>query len=220
MPIAAETLRIRRNVKIVVGLLLFATFQAAVPFVRAQGMPAEQRDRIHRLASSHNEFKRTVTLTEKGYTAVTETENAGLASELKAHVDYMGKRLKDGLRVRNWDPAFAEYVRQYDNLDHKFEPIDKGIRVTVTGKTPEAIKIAQRHAQIISEFVTRGPDALQESHPVESKAEAKPGDQKPSDSGKCPDCKEPGQKSKSSETAEPGNGNGTPKCKDCCPKGK
>jgi len=76
----------------------------------------------------------------------------------------MSDRLESGLMVRRWDPAFAEYVGHYKDIKHKFAKTKKGVRMTVTGKTPAAIKVAQNHAAVISEFIKDGWKAHDRSH--------------------------------------------------------
>lgn len=129
-------------------------------------LPEEQRNIIHDLAQRHTELKRKVTLTKKGYTATTTTPNKDLADMLKKHVTYMKKRLDSEAMVRRWDPAFAEMVDHYDDLEATIELIKGGVKATIQGKTPEAIKIAQNHAKIVTAFTKNGSDELHEEHPA------------------------------------------------------
>lgn len=69
-----------------------------------------------------------VTLTEKGYTARTVSE----------------------------DPAFAEFFQHNDDLETKILVVEKGVEVEAPGKTPKAIKVAQNQARIIRGFVEKG----------------------------------------------------------------
>lgn len=131
-----------------------------------QGMPAESKEAIHRLFDGHKSIKRDLKLTEKGYEAVTVSDNADIARAINKHVGQMSERLESGLMVRRWDPAFAEYVTHYADIKHEFKPTKKGIRVVVTGKTPEAIKVAQNHAKVLAEFVSKGWQAHDELHPA------------------------------------------------------
>lgn len=137
-----------------------------VLFVAAQPMPVEARDNIHALFNQHELIKRSVELTETGYISLTETEDAKLASILKSHVRQMRTRLKSGKMVRRWDPAFPEMVMHYEDMNHQIEPTDKGIKVIVTGTTPEAVKIAHNHAKIVSAFAKNGWDEHDVRHPA------------------------------------------------------
>jgi hypothetical protein len=137
-----------------------------------QGLPAPARDTIHALFNQHDAVKRTVTLTETGYTALTESDNADVAAALKSHARQMSERLESGLRVRAWDPAFTEYARHYRDLEHRYEETTRGIRAVVSGKTPAAIKAAQAHAAVVSAFVASGWAEHDKTHPVTAPAES------------------------------------------------
>ena len=150
-------------------LLLIPIFLASAVTANAESfrgpLPEEQQDIIHYMAEHHAELSRMVTMTESGYRAVTTTENKELVNKLHAHVAYMKKRLDSGAMVRRWDPAYAEMVEHYEDLDAKITPIEKGLEVTVSGKTPRAIKIAQNHANIVTSFAKEGFPSVERKHP-------------------------------------------------------
>ncbi len=127
-------------------------------------LPAKQRAIIQELAERHDELQRQVTLREDGYTATTTSDIPALASKLVEHVNYMKKRLDSGAMVRRWDPAFAEMVAYHHQLNAEIEVLDNGVRVVVTGKTPEAISVAHNHARIVTGFTERGAEAVGEPH--------------------------------------------------------
>jgi len=129
-------------------------------------MPAVARTNIHVLFDNHSKLTREVTKTAKGYVAVTESDDPKVAAALREHVQQMSSRLESGLMVRRWDPAFAEYVANYKDIEHKFEKTAKGVRMTVAGKTPKAIKVARNHAAVVSDFVKDGWQAHDRSHPA------------------------------------------------------
>lgn len=160
-----KTKPMKRMVMIAAATLSLVLVQGTIS-VRAQGMPPESRKNIHALFSNHDKVKRTVEKTDKGYVATTESDDPAIASALREHVKQMSARLESGLMVRRWDPAFAEYVAHYKDIKHKVSKTKTGIRITVTGKTPEAIRVAQNHAAVISEFVKDGWKAHDRSHPV------------------------------------------------------
>ncbi|NJM55264.1 MAG: hypothetical protein HC841_04550 [Verrucomicrobiae bacterium] len=54
-------------------------------------------------------MKRTITLTDTGYIAVTESDDPQIAKTLRSHVNQMQDRLDEGLFVRRWDPAYEEW---------------------------------------------------------------------------------------------------------------
>lgn len=120
------------------------------------GMPAEAREQIHALFDAHDKIHRDLKLTSDGYTALTESDDPKVAAALKKHVNQMQARLGEGLSVRRWDPAFAEYCDHYAEMDHQFTPTDKGVRMTVKGRTANAVKIAQNHAKVVTAFAAHG----------------------------------------------------------------
>lgn len=129
-------------------------------------LPKEQQDIIHYMAEHHADLSREVKITKTGYHAITTTKNKQLAKKLHAHVAYMEKRLDSGAMVRRWDPAYAEMVEHYEDLDAKITPINNGVEVTVVGKTPRAIKVAQNHAKIVTSFAKEGFPAVKRKHPA------------------------------------------------------
>ena len=131
---------------------------------RGGPLPDEQKEIIQYMAGHHEELSRRVTMREDGYEATTTTENAELAGKLKRHFTYMEKRIGSGAMVRRWDPAFAELVRFREQIETKVEYLDNGIKVIVTGKTPEGIKVAQNHARIVTGFTQSGAEAVQRKH--------------------------------------------------------
>lgn len=152
------------------AVVSFAVTLHAQPAGR--GLPAEAREAIHTLLNQHEQIVRKLTLTDTGYQALTTSTNPAVAAALKKHVGQMSDRLKAGLMIRRWDPAFAEYVAHYDEIEHQFEAVDGGIRATVTGKNAGAIKVAQNHAQVIVEFAAHGWEAHDRSHPAALTAQA------------------------------------------------
>ncbi len=130
----------------------------------AQGMPPEARKNIHALFNQHEAVTRTVTLTQDGYVAVTESNDPKLAATLKEHVAQMEKRLQSGLMVRRHDPAFAEFAAHYRDIRHTVEATEKGLKVTVTAKTADAVRVAQNHANVVSDFAAHGWEAHDRDH--------------------------------------------------------
>lgn len=161
-----KTSRIPKPIPLALALALLGMIPVGSFPVQGQGMPAENRANIHTLFSNHDKLTRTVTRTEKGYVAVTESDDPQVVAALRAHIKQMSSRLESGLMVRRWDPAFAEYVAHYREIKHRFEKTKQGVRMTVTGKTPAAIKVAQNHAAVISEFIKDGWSAHDRTHPA------------------------------------------------------
>lgn len=182
-----------------VGVILLA---ALVSSLHAQGLPPASRDNIHKLFESHASVRRSVTLTETGYIAVTESDDPQVAKTLRSHVNQMQERLESGLAVRRWDPAYDEMVRQYKDLDLKVEATEKGLRAIMTGKTTAAVKVAQNHAHIVSQFIACGWEEHDVRHPTVTEK-----------SGEAPSSKAP-----SSLSSAPCNAGNC--CRNACNSGK
>jgi intracellular sulfur oxidation DsrE/DsrF family protein len=150
------------------------------------------QEAIHKLFDNHEKVKRTVEITADGYKARTVSEDPEVAKTLQKHVREMRERLGAGLMIRRWDPAFAELVEHYKDIDHEFKEVEGGVEVVVKGKNPEAVKVAQNHAKIVSGFARIGPDQMHESHPRALGAgdKAAPAAAAPAKPVDCPECKE------------------------------
>lgn len=139
------------------AIVLVAAFSATSCAQQAgPGMPPAAREQFHALFDNHAKIHRELKLTATGYTATTESNDPKVATALQKHVKQMQERLGSGLSVRRWDPAFAEYCDHYAEMDHRFTPTAKGVRMTVTGRNAAAIKIAQNHAKVVSAFAEQG----------------------------------------------------------------
>ena len=155
-----------KTTKLTLAILTGALTLTGATAALGQGMPAESREAIHKLFDGHKEIKRDYKLTERGYEAVTESDNPDIARAIKKHVSQMADRLKSGLMVRRWDPAFEEYVRYYDDIEHVFKLTQKGMKVIVNGKTADAVKVAKNHAKVLAGFVADGWKAHDRRHPA------------------------------------------------------
>lgn len=128
------------------------------------GGPGGFQEAIHTLFDNHTKIKRSVELTDSGYKSRTVSDDPEIAKTLQKHVREMRERLGSGRMIRRWDPAFAELVEHYDAIDHEFKEVDGGVEMIASGKTPEAVKVAQNHARIVSGFVEKGPAQMHEKH--------------------------------------------------------
>lgn len=129
-------------------------------------MPEAAREMIHALFADHEKIERKVELTDKGYRATTTSKDPELARKIRTHVAQMETRLDAGYGVRRWDPAFDELRDHYKDMAVTIVEVEGGLSVTVAGKTPEAVKVARNHAQIVSGFVKKGAEQAHETHPI------------------------------------------------------
>ena len=121
---------------------------------------------IHSLFAAHEKIDRVVEITDSGYRAKTTSQDEAVAALLQKHVAEMAARLDGGMSVRHWDPAFAEFREHYDDTTVVIDNIAGGVSVTVTGKTPAAIKVVRNHAAIVSGFVEKGSKEMHQTHPA------------------------------------------------------
>jgi len=178
-----------KNTAFIRAILLVALL-AGIRSANAQGMPKELHDNIHSLFDNHAKFTRKVEMTEKGYVAITESTDPKLAKILREHVSQMRERLQSGRMVRRWDPAFPEFIAHYDDITHRVDATKNGLKITVTGKTPDAIKVAKNHAKIVSDFAKNGWKAHDAYHPVALQpAAGTPQAKLEKPAGECAECR-------------------------------
>lgn len=151
------------------------------------------QETLHKLFDNHAKVKRTVEMTGTGYKSRTVSDDPEIAKTLQKHVKEMRERLGAGMMIRRWDPAFAELVEHYKEIDHEFKEVVGGVEMIAKGKTPEGIKIAQNHARIVSGFVENGPAQMHASHPTalgDEKATAPAAPTPEVAKAGCPECKD------------------------------
>lgn len=157
------------------------------------------QEAIHTLFANHTKIKRTVELTKTGYKSRTVSDDPVVASTLQKHVREMRERLGSGLMIRRWDPAFAELVEHYSEIKHEFKEVEGGVEMIANGTTPEAIKIVQNHARIVSGFVEKGPAQMHKTHPSALGENAAP----PKPDEECCKAKEPAAKQSAAPAEAP-----------------
>ena len=118
--------------------LTFTFILAAVPAMAQRGMPSENRDTIHQLLAAHGKIKREVIVTYDGYTSSTKSTDKDVVAALQRHVNQMEARMKKGLMVRRWDPAYVEFIEHYDDINLKTQKTDDGVRVVAKRSTEES----------------------------------------------------------------------------------
>lgn len=163
-------------------LFIVAVIALFPPFASAQqgkgrgpgheGTGDDFRGVIHSLFAAHEKVERSVEKTEKGYKATTTSRDPEIAAMLQTHVAQMKERLDGGLNVRRWDPAFVEMREHYADMEVTIENVEGGVAVSVIGKTPEAVLVAQNHADIVSGFVKEGEERMHAKHPLALKEQA------------------------------------------------
>jgi hypothetical protein len=179
------------------------------------GGPGGFQEAIHTLFDNHTKIKRSVEVTATGYKSRTVSDDPEITKTLQKHVREMRERLGAGLMIRRWDPAFAELVEHYEAIDHEFKEVDGGVEMIASGRTPEAVKVTQNHARIVSGFVEKGPAQMHEKHARALTADtpAKPDDSDAQAPAADHDHDAPADEPSESSPTEP-----KAKAKACCPK--
>jgi len=117
----------------------------------------------HELIANHKKITRTFEEIDGGVKSLTVTSDPALVATLREHVRQMSALLESGGGVRHWDPLFAEVARHSDKIKMEYKDIENGIEVIETSKDPEVAKLIRAHAAKVSEFVSRGHEAMRES---------------------------------------------------------
>ncbi len=133
----------------------------------AGGMPHMQdMHAIHGLFDESKAIRRTVVKREDGVEATTESDHPKVAALLQTHVQQMKKRLDQGHPIRTWDPLYAALFQNYKQVKLEVVNTAKGVRAVQTGRTPQAVKLIQAHAEAVTGFVTNGYKDMHREHPL------------------------------------------------------
>ena len=121
---------------------------------------------FQQLFDHRTEITRQVVAREDGVETLTESTNPEVARLLQTHVDAMLARVKDGRRIHQRDPLFAELFRYADRIEARHEPTARGVRVVETSKDPYVARLLQAHADVVSAFVANGRAEMMKQHPL------------------------------------------------------
>lgn len=125
-------------------------------------------DDAHALVFNNNQIQREIEDLPNGVVTKTTTSNPELLAVLQRHPKDMADHLKEGGRVRNWDPLFAELAAVADEVTMEVTQLENGLLVRSTSENPEVAKLIKAHAYKVSEFVARGTAAMREGTPLPS----------------------------------------------------
>lgn len=128
-------------------------------------MRADQ-ELFHFLLEHHEQIQRKVTRLENGVETVTESEDSEVALKIQEHVASMHQRISEGRGLRFWDDLFAEIFSHYAQIEMVVENTERGVRVRETSDDPFVVALIQAHADVVSQFVSRGFAEAHENHPV------------------------------------------------------
>jgi hypothetical protein len=132
----------------------------------AAGMPhgdasfADDMRLVHAMLFDHEKIKRSVTNLPDGIRTVTESEDAGIARAIKAHVASMEKRLNEGRIFNLFSPTLPVLFENKDKIKTVVETTETGSIVTQTSGDPKVVAALQAHAIEVSELARDGMAAM------------------------------------------------------------
>lgn len=118
------------------------------------------------LLRHREEITRKVTELPDGVETLTESENPEVVGKLRDHVEAMHKRLKTGQPIHMRDSLFRAVFQHADQIDMKLEETPKGLQVRETSQDPYVVKLIQAHAEVLNQFLAKGPEEVRRDHPL------------------------------------------------------
>jgi hypothetical protein len=115
---------------------------------------------VHAMLFDHEKIRRSVTNLPDGIRTVTESEDAGIARAIKAHVASMEKRLNEGRIFNLFSPTLPVLFENKDKIKTVVEMTHKGSIVTQTSADTKVIAALQAHAIEVSELARDGMAAM------------------------------------------------------------
>ncbi len=115
---------------------------------------------VHELLASNREIKRTVTRLPDGIKTQTESDNPQVVQAIKAHVDSMSERLKDGREFNIFSKTLPVLFENRDKIHSTVQLTDKGAVVTRTSSDPKVVAALHGHADEVTELVQDGMAAM------------------------------------------------------------
>lgn len=108
------------------------------------------------LLREHRSLLRTVTHTENGIEALTESLDPDLVPKLIDHAESMKVRIETGAQVRVWDDVFVDLFDKHANIMLEVSVTERGVRIKESASDPETVALLRSHAMGVSDFVREG----------------------------------------------------------------
>ena len=131
---------------------------------------AADRDLFHSLLRNREVIHREVKKTEHGVETRTESDNPEVALMIQKHVTSMKKRVEENRPIHLRDPLFAQVFEHSAKIKMDYVKTKNGVIVTETSDDPYAVKLIQKHAEVVSLFIKYGFDEVHRNHDPPSKA--------------------------------------------------
>lgn len=142
-----------------------AATEAAAPQA-SPGTIAYDRDIWLSLIHDHGKIRREVRELPNGVDAVTESDDPDVAARIRNHAFAMQRRLRDGARVRQWDPVFVKLFDHAEKVKLDVQVTEKGVHIIESSDNPEVVRVLHSHAAGVSEMVREGSAASSRETPM------------------------------------------------------
>jgi hypothetical protein len=174
---------VRHLIGLAASLALVASGAGVLAQGRGGGMrggmmsdPTAQADMalFHELFAHRSSITRTVTLRTDGVETLTESADPAVAAKIRAHVEAMAGRVREGRPIHQRDPLFREVFANAAAIDLKVEPTGHGVRTVETSGDAYVVKLIQAHAEVVSAFIRNGQAEAMKDHAVPSRGKERP----------------------------------------------
>ncbi len=168
------------RIRTVVGMAAASLTLAATPLVTApllaqqgagmMGMGGDTATTaimrvVHELMTNHDKLRRTVTNLPNGIRTLTESDDPGMASTLKAHVVRTGSLVSEAEdpNLPMSSPSLHGVLRNGAHITRATTETANGVAVTETSNDPATVALLQQHAAEVTDLVHRGMAAMHET---------------------------------------------------------
>ena len=126
-----------------------------------QGMQGDMST-LHAMFADRDKINRTIKNLPDGAEAVTESDDAAIASLLKEHVPAMEDRVLGNkpLPPMTFHPIFVELIKHADDYTLTYAETEKGMKVTYQSDDPYVVMLVQEHAKLVSRFIKNGMEEI------------------------------------------------------------
>ncbi|MFG0292679.1 MAG: beta-lactamase hydrolase domain-containing protein [Phycisphaerales bacterium JB050] len=108
------------------------------------------------LLRANHTLLRTVTHTEDGIEAVTESTDPEIVAKLIDHAKAMKVRINTGAQVRIWDEVFVDLFENHAEITLDVTVTERGVKIKESSTDPKVVAIMRSHAMGVSDFVREG----------------------------------------------------------------
>jgi hypothetical protein len=121
---------------------------------------------FHTLLKRHTEIQREVLEQPDGIRTLTRSGAPELVALIQEHALAMHQRLREGMGLRFWDPAFREIFAAREQVHMSIQLLPDGVAVEETSADTNVVKLIQAHGRGVSAFVREGFAAAARATPL------------------------------------------------------